>query len=65
MNEYYINYRYKDSKRFAAVKAYTPLQAVYFLSRNTGRWYILKDFKAGRGNIEVCLREGTEQLALF
>nr|DAK26790.1 MAG TPA: hypothetical protein [Caudoviricetes sp.] len=24
MNEYYINYRYKDSKRFAAVKAYTP-----------------------------------------
>lgn len=28
-NMYHINYRYKDLKRFAAVKAYTPLQVSF------------------------------------
>lgn len=44
------------------MKAYTSLQAVYFLSQNTGRWYLLKDFKAGKGDIEVYLREDVEQI---
>jgi len=44
------------------VKAYTSLQAAYFLSQNTGRWYLLKDFKAGKGDIEVYLREDVEQI---
>lgn len=65
MNEYHVNYYYKDNKRFAVVKAYTPLQAVYFLSKSMRRWYLLKDYKAGKGYIEVRLNKGVEQTSLF
>lgn len=65
MNEYHINYYYKDNRRFAVVKARTPLQAIYFISRETGRWYLLKDYKAGKGYIDVRLNKGVEQTSLF
>ena len=64
-NTYHVEYYYKDNKRSALVNAYTPLQAIYFLSKATGRWYLLKDYKAGKGYIEVRLNKGVEQTSLF
>lgn len=65
MNEYHVNYRYRDRRRLAVVKACSPLQAIYFISRETGRWYLLKDYKTGKGYIEVRLNKGVEQTSLF
>ena len=64
-NTYHVEYFYKNNKRSTLVDAYTPLQAIYFLSKSTGRWYLLNDFKAGKGNIHVHMEKGVEQTQLF
>lgn len=64
-NVYHVEYYYRDNKRSARVDAYTPLQAVYYLSKLTGRWYLLKDYKKGLGYINVHMEKGVEQTTLF